>query len=215
MVNKSPNPMSEYKPADDPAQQGASETDEEVQLIRACQEGNLEAFDQLVLQYQDKIFGLALHMLKNHDDAQDIAQEVFISCYRNIGAFRFESRFSTWLYRVTVNRVKNRWKYLQRRKSESHLSLDEPLSPDDSRKPEIPDTRANPRQVAEGREIMEHLETQLQTLAPEYREVIVLRFIQDMQYEEIAEVLDISLGTVKSRINRARAQIREKLKDCL
>lgn len=188
---------------------------EEDDLIRACQQGDVEAFDQLILRYQDQVFGLAFQLLHDREEAEDMAQEVFLSCYRNINSFRFESRFGTWLYRVTVNRVKNRWKYNQRRLSEKHVSLDAPLSEDDDRTMEIPDTRSNPRQTAEGKQTMELVQQAWKTLPLEYQEVLSLRFVQNLQYEEIAEALQCSLGTVKSRINRARTQLREKLGDAL
>jgi len=190
-------------------------TEEERRLICACQEGSLEAFDDLIGRYQDQVFGLAYQLLRDYEDAEDIAQEVFLSCFRNIGAFRFESRFSTWLYRVTVNRVKNRWKYLQRRRSDRHFSLDAPVSDDDPRPVELPDPHSDPRREAEGRQNLEMLNAALKTLPMEYQEVLVLRFVQGLQYEEIAAVLGCSLGTVKSRINRARCRLREKMRDVL
>ena len=185
------------------------------ELIRSCQQGNLEDFDRLITRYQDQVFALAYQLLHNHEEAEDIAQEVFLSCYRNIGSFRFESRFSTWLYRVTVNRVKNRWKYQQRRHSEKHVSLDAPRSEHDDRTLDVADTKSDPRQTAEGKQTLELLQAAWKTLSSEYQEVLSLRFIQNLQYEEIAEALQCSLGTVKSRINRARAQLREKLGEAL
>ncbi|MFP4379706.1 MAG: sigma-70 family RNA polymerase sigma factor [Candidatus Sumerlaeia bacterium] len=184
-------------------------------LVRSCAEGDEQAFESLVEIYQHKVYGLAWQLLKDADEAEDIAQEVFISCYRNIGNFRMESKFSTWLYRITVNTVKNRWKYHQRRKKKRHVSMDEPLSEDDDRTLDPADTRPNPRQEAEGQEISVRLHDALDALPLEQREVMVMRFMQDMQYEEIADALDLSLGTVKSRINRARKRVREMMGDAI
>jgi len=189
--------------------------DEEQRLIKACQEGDSEAFDQLIRTFQDQVFGLAFHLLRDHDEAEDLAQEVFLSCYRNLHSFRFESRLGTWLYRITVNRVKNRWKYHQRRQRDKHESLDAPRSDDDVRSREVVDPTANPREQAEGREMMRILESRITELSPDFQQVIGLRFGQSLSYEEIAEVLDCSIGTVKSRINRARGQLREKMRDVL
>jgi RNA polymerase sigma-70 factor, ECF subfamily len=185
-------------------------------LIRACQSGDLNAFDEVVKLYQDKVFGLAMRMLRNHDEAEDVAQEVFLSCYRNITNFRFESRFSTWIFRVTVNRVKNRWKYLQRRHDSKHESLDAPIGDgEETLVSQLASPRPDPRQHAEGRQMAEILQQAIATLSEDYQEILALRFVQGLQYEEIADVLQCSLGTVKSRINRARHELRDKMKNVL
>ncbi|MBN1865824.1 sigma-70 family RNA polymerase sigma factor [Candidatus Sumerlaeota bacterium] len=184
-------------------------------LVRSSAEGDLDAFDRLVGIYQDKVFGLAYNLVRDYDEAQEVAQEVFISCFRNLKRFRFESRFSTWLYRVTVNQVKNRWKYHRRRQRDKHESLDTPRDEDDPRRIDPPDEGPDPRQAAEGRERMEAFEKALGALSLEYRQVLTLRFIEDLQYNEIAEILDCSIGTVKSRINRARKTLREKMRGVL
>lgn len=198
------------------ARETSLEERREQSLIRACQNGDLNAFDEVVKLYQDKVFGLAMRMLRDHDEAEDVSQEVFLSCYRNIGTFRFESRFSTWIFRITVNRVKNRWKYLQRRHDSQHDSLDEPIGDgEETLAGHLPSPKPNPRQQAEGRQMAELLQQAIATLSEDYQEILALRFVQGLQYEEIAEVLQCSLGTVKSRINRARHELREKMKNVL
>ena len=184
-------------------------------LVRAVLKGDLDAFDRIVQIYQNTVFGLAYNLVRDHDEAEDIAQEVFLSCYRSLGTFRFESRFGTWLYRITVNHVKNRWKYHQRRQREKHDSLDALREEDDSRLFDPPDEGPDPRQMAQSHEKMAALENALESLSPEYREVVTLRFIENLQYDEIARILDCSIGTVKSRINRVRKTLREKMRDVL
>ncbi len=212
--------MSEYmRETGDKAEARWSEPIEAIEeraLIEAAQDGDDSAFEKLIVLFQDRIYAVAWQLMQDHDEAQDLAQEVFISCYRNLKRFRAESRLGTWLYRITVNRAKNRWKYKERRKSRKHDSIDAPRADDDERPAIVlEDTRPDPRAVAQGKEQMEILEDHIGRLPQEFQAVIALRFGQDMSYEEIAEVLECSLGTVKSRISRARNQLRESMGDLL
>jgi RNA polymerase sigma-70 factor, ECF subfamily len=208
--------VSELTGKREPGLAGPADDSAEESLVRACQAGSVEAFDRFVHLYQNRVYGLAYHLVRDHDEAEDIAQEAFISCYRHIGEFRFESRVQTWLYRVTINRVKNRWKYDQRRQRDKHVSLDEVRSPDDpSPAADLPAPGPDPRRQAEGRQIGRILSERLGALPMEFREVIVLRFVQGLEYEEISRVLGCPIGTVKSRINRARRQLRETMRDVL
>lgn len=190
------------------------EADREQALVAAARAGDETAFEQIVVLFQDRIYALAWQLMQDHDEAEDLAQEVFISCYKNLNRFRAEARLGTWLYRITVNRAKNRWKYKERRKDKKHDSIDESRAEDDER-PRIILTDASPnaREQAEGKQKVEILEEHIGRLPEEYREVIALRFGQDLTYEEIAETLQCSLGTVKSRISRARSQLRESMGD--
>ncbi len=192
------------------------EASEERALIEVAQSGDDSAFEKLVVLFQDRIYALAWQLMQDHDEAQDLAQEVFISCYRNLKRFRAESRLGTWLYRITVNRAKNRWKYNARRMDRKHDSIDASRAEDDER-PAIVlvDKSPDAREVAQGKERMEILEEHIAKLPQEFQEVVALRFGQDMSYEEIAETLECSLGTVKSRISRARSQLRESMGDLL
>ena len=188
---------------------------EEKRLVEACRKGDTEAFNRLIQVFQNQVFGLAFQMLRNHEEAEDVAQEVFISCYRNIEKFRFAARLGTWLYRVTGNQVKNRGKYHQRRQQAKHESLDETRLDDDRPVKEPSDPAPGPRRRAEAKEMLGILNENLAKLSPEFQEIVALRFNQNLPYEKIAEILDCSMGTVKSRINRARRQLRESMKDLL
>ena len=178
-------------------------------LVAKAQRGDLQAFESLVQIYQQRIFNLALHLSGNASDAQDVAQEAFISAYRSIGNFRKESDFGTWLHRITVNCWLNQRKKVQRM---TLLSIDEPVSSDGGTvMREIASTDAGPQEAAEEREMREEIHSALRALSPDHRSALVLREIQGYSYEEIASMLECSLGTVKSRINRARAAMRDLL----
>jgi RNA polymerase sigma-70 factor (ECF subfamily) len=184
-------------------------------IIRSCVEGSESAFESLVELYQARVYALALRLMKDPDEAEEVAQEVFLSCFRNIGSFRMESSLSTWLHRITVNMAKNRWKHQQRRMRDKHESLDAPRLEENPQKREPKDPRPDPRQESAGREMRDRLDAAVASLPEEQRIVVVMRFLQDLQYEEIAEALDLSMGTVKSRINRGRKRLHELLKDAI
>jgi RNA polymerase sigma-70 factor (ECF subfamily) len=185
-------------------------------LVAAAQAGDLDAFDTLIRRHQDRVYNQAWRLLGDHDEANDLAQEVFVRVFRKIHLYRGEAAFSTWLYRVTHNLAKNRWKQMERRGRSRTISLDQPRSEDDDDRPlDKPDDSPGPRQQAEGRELLGHLDRELQALGHEHREVLVLRFVENLSYEEIAEVLGANLGTVKSRICRARQELRRRMETYL
>ncbi|MBU4533529.1 MAG: sigma-70 family RNA polymerase sigma factor [Firmicutes bacterium] len=181
--------------------------DDVKKLVRRSQKGDAVAFEQLVTLYQDRIYGLTYHLTGNHADAQDLAQDAFVKAYYALKGFRNEADFGTWLHRITVNVWIN-----VKRKQRPVVSLDEPLSTGDGEvQRELAATAEGPEEVAERREFQELVQAALQELSHEHRTVLVLRELQGYTYEEIAEILDCSLGTVKSRINRARQALKEKL----
>jgi RNA polymerase sigma-70 factor (ECF subfamily) len=185
---------------------------DEAAWIERCRGGDLEAFDQLVLQHQQEVFAVALRMLGDRDEAQDVAQDVFVRAYRAIGAFRGEAKLSTWLVSITMNLCRNRRRWWARRRRLIVASLDDPIDTDEgTRGRDVADPSPTPADVAERNEQQQHLTAALQMLNPSDRTVVVLRDIQGHAYEEIAQILGCRLGTVKSRLNRARLQLRSLL----
>ena len=166
-------------------------------LVRAAQRGDLDAFEQLIRLYEVPVYRLALRMLGSSADAEDAAQEALVSAWRSIGGFRGTSSFGTWLYRITTNRCLN------------HISARRPTAPLDEALP----GRASdgPAERAEEHERMSALGAAILRLPPEQRAALVLREFEGLSYDEVGEVLDITLAAVKGRIHRARLQIAEDL----
>ena len=185
---------------------------DEAALIEQAQRGDLSAFDALVLRHQQEVFAVALRMLGDRDEAQDVAQDAFVRAYRSIGGFRLEAKLSTWLVSITMNLCRNRRRWWARRKRIIAGSLD---ASSDCGEGALSDTVADPSPtpaaVAEQRDRSQQLMAALQLLSGSEREVIVLRDLQGRSYEEIAETLGCRVGTVKSRLNRARWQLRARL----
>jgi RNA polymerase sigma-70 factor (ECF subfamily) len=186
--------------------------DEDLEYVVLCQRGDAEAFDVLVERHQKKMLNIAYRMTGDYDEACDVTQEAFLSAYKSIKKFKAEAKFSTWLYRIVVNYSKNRWKQLQ------SIAKRELVSTDDSGEIEIEEALCqasandtNPGAQMEKREREAQVQKCINSLDEEYREVLVLRDIQGLSYEEIKDILKIPEGTVKSRLSRAR----NTLKDCL
>ncbi|MHC4931285.1 MAG: sigma-70 family RNA polymerase sigma factor [Planctomycetota bacterium] len=182
-------------------------------LVSRARSGDTAAFDALILRHQDRVYNMAYRMLGNREDALDLSQEVFITVFRGLGRFEAKARFSTWLYRVTVNRCRDA---LRRRGSVKHTrpqSLDAARDGESPR--EIASTGRPPPEEAMGREVRERVEGAIGELPEDTREVLILRDREDLSYEEIAEILAIPVGTVRSRLNRARTLLRELLRPIL
>lgn len=176
------------------------------QLIARAQEGDSHSFDLLVRRYQRKIYFLAYRMVKNHDAADDVAQETFIKAYFAIKSFRIGYSFYTWLYRICVNLSIN---FLKRQKLVIPESqFEEQVSPLEKEA-----SGADPSSQLALKEIESKIEKAIDSLPPKYKAVLVLRLYEDMSYEEIAETLKISAGTVMSRLFRARERMQEMLKE--
>ena len=183
--------------------------EDEAVLIEQAQRGDLSAFDQLVLQHQQQVFAVALRMLGDRDEAQDVAQDAFIRAYQGIGTFRREAKLSTWLVSITMNLCRNRRRWWARRKRLIVASLDEPLETEEGAiGHEAADPAPTPGHAVERRERQQQLMDTLQLLDEAHRSVVILRDIEGYSYEEIAQMVGCQVGTVKSRLNRARLQLR-------
>lgn len=181
------------------------------QLVKRTLRGDTYAFEELVKTYQNKVYMLAYRYMSNEDDANDMAQEAFIKAYRSLRSFKGDASFGTWIYRITTNVCLDE---LRRRKRKIvPLSLDEPLATldGDDIEREISDHSMAADVIYEKKEFSQNIQMLLDEMKPEHKSVIVLRDIMDLSYEEIAVVLDCSIGTVKSRISRARNLLQKKI----
>ena len=179
-------------------------------LVKKAQNNDLSAFEELVRLYQNKVYSLCNHLAGNHADAQDLAQEAFIRAYRAIGSFRNEADFGTWLHRITVNV----WLNLKRKKNgQQPLSLDEPHRGSDGGEigREVASEDGDPLRALEEKELRGLVRVALDSLSEEHRAVLVLREIEGYSYEEVSRMLGCSLGTVKSRLSRAREAMKRKV----
>lgn len=183
------------------------------EIIGRCKEGDRIAFNELVLRHQRRVFNLCYRILGNRDEAEDVAQEVFITVFRAIKSFRGDSSFTTWLHRVATNHCKNRLKYLKRRRYFQTSSIDDTLETQDGdiKKEYHDEEETSPEEDVQRSQVADEIETAINNLDDDYRVVIVLRDVQGLSYQEIADVLELKEGTVKSRIHRARLELQGKL----
>ena len=178
-------------------------------LVARAQGGDGAAFDLLVRRHQQIVFAVALRMLGDRDEAEDVAQDVFVRAYRAIGSFRREAKLSTWLVSIAMNLCRNRRRWWARRKRVIVASLDEPVETEKGAvEHAVADPAPGPRHQAESAERERHIMAALLQLSEVDRTMIVLRDLQGHSYEEIAEIAGCQLGTVKSRLSRARVQLR-------
>lgn len=193
----------------DRAAETAAEGDD-LRLVEALREGREWAYEELLTRFQQPVYTLALRLLNDAADASDVVQEVFLKVFRNIEHFRGQSSLKTWIYRITVNEAHNARRWFFRHRSRE-VELDG--RPEELRdwKEIIPDTGRSPFDEVFNSEQHVMLEAALKRINPIFREAVVLRDIADLSYEDIAEVLSLSLGTVKSRILRGREALREEL----
>ena len=189
-----------------------SEADNDAALVLSSQKGDLAAFETLVVRHQKRMFNVAFRLISDYDDACEVVQDAFVSAYKNIRTFRGDAKFTTWLTTITLNLSRNRLKQIKSRQGHVSYSLDDPLWIDESELTRDPPSK-EPSMLdrLEKQDIQGKVQDCIKALDPEYREVIVLRDMQDFSYDDIGGMLNMREGTVKSRLFRARAAVR----DCL
>ncbi|GAB4170258.1 MAG: sigma-70 family RNA polymerase sigma factor [Calditrichia bacterium] len=183
-----------------------AETDE--QLIYRFQQGALDAFEELVRRYKDQLMNYVYRFVGNRTDAEDIVQETFLRVYKNKHYYKEIAKFSTWVYTIAGNLAKTE---LRRRKRKKLLSVSNIMK--DDKDYDIPDTARNPESEVDGTIKESIIQNAIEKLPHRFKEVIVLRDVQGFSYEEISQILNIPLGTVKSRVNRGRLKLQEELED--
>jgi RNA polymerase sigma-70 factor, ECF subfamily len=185
----------------------------EAVLVRRLQEHDEDAYVEIIRLYQHKVFNLIYRMIGNREEAEDIAQDVFITVFKSVDTFRGESKFSTWLYRIAANHCKNRMKYLGRRHHKDTGVLDEEAeramasSQPSATTPHID----GPDRVLEGLQLEKLVQEGIALLDEEHRMLVVLRDVEDLSYQEISTITGLPEGTVKSRLHRARMALKEHL----
>jgi RNA polymerase sigma-70 factor, ECF subfamily len=183
-------------------------TEEQV-LVQAAKNGDVQAFEELVRRYDRNVFRIAQHITHNREDAEDVVQDAFLKAYENLNQFQGQSKFYTWLVRIAVNEALMK---LRRLRPGRTVSLDEDVKTEDDSLPrEVADWSPNPEQQYTQAELREILTRTIQGLPPSFRTVFVLRDVEGLSTEETAEALELSVPAVKSRLLRARLQLRERL----
>jgi RNA polymerase sigma-70 factor (ECF subfamily) len=189
--------------------QGSEEVHPDVLLVNRARAGDVEAYEKLVRQYDRQVFRIAQHITQNREDAEDVVQDAFLKAYEKLDQFQGNSKFYTWLVRIAVNEALMK---LRRRRPERTVSLDEDVKTEDDSLPrEVADWSPNPEQQYNQAELREILTRTIQGLPPTFRTVFVLRDVEGLSTEETADALDLSIPAVKSRLLRARLQLRERL----
>jgi RNA polymerase sigma-70 factor (ECF subfamily) len=182
---------------------------EELSLVQAAKKGDVGAFGELVKRYDRNVFRIALHITQNREDAEDVVQDAFLKSYENLEQFQGQSKFYTWLVRIAVNEALMK---LRRRRPERMISLDQEVQTEEDSMPrEVADWSPNPEQLYNQAELRDILGKTIQGLPPSFRTVFVLRDVEGLSTEETAQALDLSIPAVKSRLLRARLQLRERL----
>ncbi|HTM87636.1 MAG TPA: sigma-70 family RNA polymerase sigma factor [Terriglobales bacterium] len=182
---------------------------DELRLVQAAKKGDVGAFGELVKRYDRNVFRIALHITQNREDAEDVVQDAFLKAYENLEQFQGQSKFYTWLVRIAVNEALMK---LRRRRPERMVSLDQEVQTEEDSMPrEVADWSPNPEQLYNQAELRDILGKTIQGLPPSFRTVFVLRDVEGLSTEETAQALELSVPAVKSRLLRARLQLRERL----
>ncbi|WP_068630164.1 RNA polymerase sigma factor [Cephaloticoccus primus] len=182
-------------------------------LVDRFKNGDQSAFDEMVSRYWARIYAMVHQLLRNTEDAEEVTQDAFIRAHRGLPKFRGDSAFSTWLYQIATNLARNRYWYWWRRKRDKSLSFEQPLGPEGNitLADVLPAQVETPDDIAVTQEFVDRIGQAMEKLGSKHREILVLRNVRNLSYEEIAAVLKISVGTVKSRIARARESLRAHL----
>jgi len=175
------------------------------------------AFNELVIGYERRVYALVYRMLGHRDEAEDLAQEVFVQIFKAIDQFRGESKLSTWIYRIALNLCKNRKKYLWYRRVHRQKSLDDvaELTSADAGKGVTVAAVGRPDQILEGLQLEQIVKSSIAKIEQDYREPMILRDVEDLSYEEISGVMGLPVGTIKSRVFRGRSQLREFVEEAM
>jgi RNA polymerase sigma-70 factor (ECF subfamily) len=191
---------------------GPTARDPDLEAVAAARRGDGSAFGVLVARHEKRVYRLACRILSDPDAALDAAQETFVRAWRALATFEGASRFTTWLTRIAINQCRNELRRRRTRKHGRPMSLDEPLPGTDATRAEaIADRGASAFEQLRAREVAEALERAMASLDPDEREVLVLREVEDLSYEAMAEILDVAVGTVRSRLHRARATLARRM----
>ena len=183
---------------------------DDLKIIESCLLGNTKIFSRLIDNYKNMVYDLAYRMSNNPHEAEDISQDAFLRAYQSLAHFNPSYKFSTWLYQITLNIIRDKFK----RKEIDYVSLDTPVETDDSEfYPQPADSINNPEQIMSQKEDAQAIQQAIYSLPLKYRELIVLRHLQDLSYIEISNILKLPSGTVKVRLYRAREQLRKILAD--
>ena len=177
-------------------------------LVRRLRQRDEEAFCELVRVYQHKVFNVIFRILGDRAEAEDVAQEVFVAIFKYIDGFRGESKFSTWVYRIATNHARNRLKYLSRRSYRDHQNFEDSHDSVKENSP-LSSTIDRPDELLLGKELESVIQEGLATLSEIHRTILVLRDVEHLSYQEIAEIVELPEGTVKSRLFRARVALKE------
>lgn len=179
------------------------------EVIENCKAGDESAFAEIVLTYQKKVFNIAYRMLGNREEAKELSQEVFLSVLESIKDLREEIKFEPWLTQITLNHCRNRWKYLKRRHYFKTDSLNDPIETEDGEMERpVCDPSGNPETLFEKKMVQQFVQRGLLKLKEDQREMIVLRDLRGFSYEEIGRLLSLPEGTIKSRLHRARMDLK-------
>ena len=183
---------------------------DDLKIIESCLLGNTQIFSRLIDNYKNMVYNLAYRMSNSPHEAEDISQEAFMRAYQSLARFNPSYKFSTWLYQITLNIIRDKFK----RKEIDYVSLDTPVETDDSEFfPQPADFTNNPEQIITQKENIQAIQQAILSLPLKYREVLVLRHLQDLSYIEISSILKLPQGTVKVRLYRAREQLKKILSD--